>query len=46
MARLGLRVGVLGKPVELRDFPVRSFIPQQIKAADITFPADSSLDAQ
>jgi hypothetical protein len=35
-----LKAGILEKPIELKDFLDRSFIPADIKAADITVPND------
>jgi len=35
-----LKAGILEKPIELKDFLDHSFIPADIKAADITVPND------
>jgi hypothetical protein len=35
----GLTAGSLERPIELKDFLDRSFIPRNIKGADITVPA-------
>jgi NitT/TauT family transport system substrate-binding protein len=37
---MALKAGILEKPIELKDFLDRSFIPADIKAADITVPRD------
>ena len=37
---MALKAGILTKPIELKDFFDRSFIPADIKAADITVPQD------
>ena len=40
---MALKAGILTKPIELRDFLDRSFIPTDIKPADITVPEDVNL---
>jgi NitT/TauT family transport system substrate-binding protein len=41
---MALKAGILEKPIELKDFLDRSFIPANIKAADITVPNDFGRD--
>jgi NitT/TauT family transport system substrate-binding protein len=41
---MALKAGILEKPIELRDFLDRSFIPADIKPADITVPRDFGRD--
>jgi NitT/TauT family transport system substrate-binding protein len=41
---MALKAGILEKPIELKDFLDRSFIPTDIKSADITVPGDFGRD--
>jgi NitT/TauT family transport system substrate-binding protein len=41
---MALKAGILSKPIELKDFLDRSFIPTDIKPADITVLGDVSRD--
>lgn len=41
---MALKAGILNKPIELKDFFDRSFIPADIKPADITVPENVTRD--
>lgn len=41
---MALKAVILEKPIELKDFLDRSFIPTNIKSADITVPRDFGRD--